>query len=316
MNPYNYSRIEPDFNLQLKGTRPSFFHYQAAFASAHPTQYQESNTASGEYFMPHSGDRFPLVILLHALGDKSLIPCRMLAARLAKMGITSFLLYPIYHSSRIPKFMRGRFTPVTAAESLETTQISVVDVRQVIDWGREREEIDDKQIAIIGMSLGGLISTIAMGIDNRIKAGVFLLTGGNLEEITWSGWSHVARRVRSDPRCCTREECHYIYSQYPGYLADVAEKGFDNVTPAKECFWLDPITFSPYLRGRPILMVNALWDKVIPKRSTLDFWEACGRPDIIWLPATHITSFLYWPFISRKVAVFLQSAFGLKGAPA
>lgn len=316
MNPYDYSRTEPDFNLQLKGTRPSFFHYQAAFASAYPTQYRESNTGWGEYFMPRNRERFPLAILLHALGEKSLIPCRMLAVHLAKMGIASFLPYLTYHSKRVPKVMKGRFTAVTATEWLKATQLSVINVRQIIDWGMEREEIDDERIAIVGMSLGGIISAVAMGVDKRIEAGAFLVTGGNSEKITWNSRSPMARKIRSDPRCCTWEECHYVYSQYPGYLADVAKRGFENVTPAKECFLYDPMTFAYYLRGRPILMINALYDRAIPKCCTLEFWEACGRPDIIWLPATHITSFLYWPFISRKVAVFLQSAFGLKGAPA
>lgn len=314
MNPYDYSRTKSDFNLQLKETKPEWFCYKVSFASAYPIQYQESNTVWGEYSIPRSGDHFPFAIILHALGDKSLIPCRMLATHLAEMGIASFVLYLIFHSCRIPKSMRGRFMPVTASEWLEAYQISVIDVRQVLDWAYEREKIDNQRIAIIGMSLGGMVSAVAMGVDKRITAGAFLVTGGNLEEITWNGQTRITRRVRNDPRCCTQEECHYVYNQYPQYLADIAEKGFENVAPAKECFLFDPMTFACYLRERPILMINALRDRAIPRRSTLDFWEACGKPPIIWLPSTHITSFFCYPFISRKITTFLQSTFKMEGA--
>ena len=104
-----------------------------------------------------------------------MIPCRMLAVHLAKKGIASFLLYLVYHSRRIPKVMKGKFTPVTALEWLEAYQISVIDVRQVIDWASEREGIDNKNIAIVGVSLGGMVSAIAMGVDKRIKVGAFLV---------------------------------------------------------------------------------------------------------------------------------------------
>jgi fermentation-respiration switch protein FrsA (DUF1100 family) len=52
------------------------------------------------------------------------------------------------------------------------------------------------------------------------------------------------------------------------------------------------MTFAPYLRERPILMINALWDEFIPRQATLDFWKACGKPDIKWFPAAHATIWL------------------------
>jgi hypothetical protein len=84
---------------------------------------------------------------------------------------------------------------------------------------------------------------------------------------------------------CTEEECRQIHTQHPQYLGQVAEKGFANVTPLKQCFLIAAMTFGHSLRGRPILMINALWDKYIRKQATLEFWEECAKPAIIWLPA-------------------------------
>jgi len=98
----------------------------------------------------------------------------------------------------------------------------------------------------------------------------------------------------------------------PTVSAEVTEKGFENVTPLKPCFLTVPMTFAPYVQGRPMLMLNALWDRYIPKQATLNFWEGCGEPDITWLPATQATIWLEYPFISRKIAGFLKTTFGIQ----
>ena len=311
MHPYDYPTSGARFRLRLREATRRWFHYLVTFPSAHPTRYWENNTVLGEYFVPSSGDRFPLVILLHGLGDQSMIPCKMLARHLARKGIASFVLYLVFHSRRTPEALKAQPLNLTASDWLEVFQVSVTDVRQVIDWAKARVEIDDQQVAVFGISLGGFASAIAMGIDKRIMAGVFLATGGNLEEITWGGKSHALRRGHS----CTQEECHNIYGSYRQYLAEVNQKGFENDTPAKECFLFDPVTFAPYLRKRPVLMLNARWDGIIPRYSTQSFWEACGRPPIIWLPATHVTIYLWYPLIRRKVTAFLQSTFRMGKRP-
>ena len=305
MHPYSYVSRKAHFNLRLEETTQDWIHYAVDFPTAHPTRYEKSNTVQGEYFMPRGGARSPLTILLHGIGDKSLIPCRMLARHLAERGIASFVLYLVFHSSRMPQLEKEQFWPHAVNEWLEAFQISVIDIRQVIDWAKDKAEIDEERIAVVGMSMGGLASAIAMGVDKRIIAGVFITTGGNLEEITWGGKSHAAQKGHS----CTREECHNVYSHYPQYLHEVAERGFENVAPTKECFLFDPMTFACCLHGRPILMINALRDRYIPKRATLDFWQACGKPRITWLPATHVTIYLHYPLISRKITDFLEPAF-------
>ncbi len=144
-----------------------------------------------------------------------------------------------------------------------------------------------------------------MGIDKRIRAGVFLITGGNSEKIGWKSRNRAMRKRYKR----TEAEYNHIHNHYVQYLAEVAEKGFENVTPVRKSFLTDPMTFATYLRQRPILMINALWDEYIPREATLDFWEACGRPHLAWLPSTHLTIYLWYPFISHKLTAFLQSTF-------
>ena len=305
MNPYSYPSGEPHVNWQLKQTDPRWLRYTVDFPAAYPTRYEENNTVRGEYFQPRDTDNAPLVILLHGMGDELLIPCKLLARALVKRGMACFVLYSVFHSRRTPETVRKRLPTLTPKEWFEGYRISVIDVRQVIDWASSRSEINREQIAVIGISFGGFISAITMGIDKRIKAGVFLTAGGNSEKIGRNSRKRTMRKRYNR----TEAEYNEIQHDYAQYLAEVAEKGFENVTPPRKSFLIDPMTFAHYLRERPVLMLSALWDEYIPREATLDFWEACGKPPITWFPATHTTIWLWYPLISRKIARFLKSTF-------
>lgn len=139
----------------------------------------------------------------------------------------------MFHSSRVPQAIKKQLPALTFEEWFEEYQVSMIDVRQIVDWANSRGEINKERIAAVGISFGGFISAITMGVDRHIKAGVFLVAGGNSEEITWRSKMSAIRMGAS----CTEAECHPIHSCYPQYLAEVAEKGFENITPAKKMFF-------------------------------------------------------------------------------
>jgi cephalosporin-C deacetylase-like acetyl esterase len=195
--------------------------------------------------------------------------------------------------------MKERFPHLTAEDWFEGYVTSVTEVRQIVDWAGNLTELNAEQVGVIGISLGGFIAAISMGIDKRINAGVFVVAGGNYENPAW-----MKKKRDGD-----KEADYQSQNRYAQYLTEVAEKGFENVAPVKESYLTDPMTFAHYLRQRPILMINALWDVYIPREATLDFWEACGKPTITWIPATHSTIWLGYPFISKKIASFLNANF-------
>jgi len=306
MNPYSYSSSEPRSNLRLKESTSKWLHYEVDFPTAHPTPHPENNTVRGEYFQPREAKHAPLAILIHGMGDLSVAPCKLLARALVNRGIACFILYLVFHSSRMPETVRKRLPVLTSDEWFEGYQISVIDVRQTVDWASSRPEINREQVAVIGISFGGFISAITMGIDKRIKAGVFLVAGGNSWKITYRSRKSEYRKHYN----YSEAEYYQTQSLYSRYLAEIAEKGFENVEPAKKSFLTDPMTFASYLRKRPILMLNALWDEYIPREATFDFWKACDKPAITWFPATHTIIWLWYPFIRRKITNFLNATFG------
>jgi dienelactone hydrolase len=92
-----------------------------------------------------------------------------------------------------------------------------------------------------------------------------------------------------------------ISCKYPVYLAEVKKKGLENVTPAKECFQFDPITFAHRIPPRPMLMINGENDEMVPGRSVTELWEACGKPSLVWVPDTHVGTYCQSSLISSKI---------------
>ena len=83
----------------------------------------------------------------------------------------------------------------------------------------------------------------------------------------------------------------------------------DNITPPYRSFLTDPLTYASLIRSRPLLMINALGDELIPREATLDLWKAAGKQAILWLPGTHITLWLWYPVIRHRIEAFLNSVF-------
>ncbi len=307
VNPYIYQSGEPTFNLRLKKVTGKWSSYLVDFPSAFHNGHWGSSIVRGEYFQPVWSGRVPLVILLHGMGDHSVIPCKLLAKSLAGNGTACLILYLFLHSRRLPENMKRRYPVFAPEEWFQIYQTSVIEVRQVIDWASVREEIDEEKIAVAGISFGGFISAIAMGIDERVGAGVFIVSAGNSEKI--NHMSQLSTLTKDYRR--TEAEYQRIQQSYMQYLTEVAEKGVEYVTPARDSFLTDPMTYAYSLRQRPLLMINARWDEAISADAALDFWRACGRPDIMWLPATHATIWLWYPRIRRKIASFFKISFGM-----
>lgn len=308
MDPYKYTPQKSSFSLHKNRTNKHYAHFKVTFSSAFCGSHQENNSVMGEYYLPQKRGNHKPAIMLHGNGKRSVIPLQFLARLLAREGVACFILYLAIHPSRMPRERKKRFPRISPEEWFEIYQTSVIEVRQIIDWANTRGELDPKKIAVIGLSFGGFISAIAMGVDNRIGAGVFIIMGGNSEKIHHDG------RLSTITKFYRRTEAEYqrIQKSYFQYLDDITKNGFKHTVPDRKSFLIDPMTFAHLLRQRPVMMINARWDEMIPRQATLDLWRAAGRPTISWLPATHSSIWFLYPYISRRIAGFLLSAIGPK----
>ncbi len=309
MNFFDYTGKNDSFDLQLIKTNWKWQQYSVTFPTALPTSHPELGAGCGEFFQPVGVANPPLVIFLHGVGDHSIIPCKLLARALASRGIAGFVLYLPVHTRRMTLEMKHRFPRLTDEEWAEMYRISVVNVRQVIDWAEQQSDIDSRRIGVIGISFGGFISAITMGIDTRIKSGTLIVMGGNSAKISQASLKWGTRRGYGRPE----DEYRRYLATYDKYLTEVTQKGLANVNPPVDSFLTDPLTYAGLLKNRPLYMINARWDEAIPRESTIDFWQASGQPDITWLPAAHASVWVYYPLIRHRISRFFRQAFSGDG---
>jgi hypothetical protein len=131
-------------------------------------------------------------------------------------------------------------------------------------------------VGVIGFSLGGIIAHILMAVE-PLDLGISALAGGNTAGIVWES-------------ILTR-----------AYRRAMEARGVDLARLSSLWATGDPTLYAPRTRARRLLMLNALYDRLIPRRFTQELWQALGQPPIRWLPAGHITAFLFRQTIVGEV---------------
>jgi pimeloyl-ACP methyl ester carboxylesterase len=157
-----------------------------------------------------------------------------------------------------------------------------------------------KNINIIGVSLGGIIGFIVGAIEEKIKKFVFLVTGANFELITWR--SILRFYLKKD---CKRNVCRRMHKIYKHFLKNKFYSEIQNLP--RKCFLYDPLTYTENLKNREILMINGLFDFIIPFWSVIEVKKRIKNVKVLWYPGTHLTLKYFLPFYKKKILEFLKN---------
>jgi poly(3-hydroxybutyrate) depolymerase len=257
-----------------------------AFPSPIETPEVENNTVHAEYFAPlgHEGKR-PAAIVLHILGADFPLS-RYMAARLADRGVAALFVKLPYYGERRPAEgapSTKRFLSSDIARTVIAMRQGVCDVRRAAGWLASRAEIDTERLGVTGISLGGIVSSLAASVDPSIREGVFLLAGGDLSRILWTmpegarfrAWWTDSGRTQADLKALTDP--------------------------------FDPMFYANRLAGKRVMIIAGKVDEVVPPASTILLWEAAGRPPIRWYDCGHYSSAGYLlPGIRQTVDFFAK----------
>ena len=127
-----------------------------------------------------------------------------------------------------------------------------------------------KEISIIGISLGSMFSIMSMALDKRIKKGVFILSGGDYSIITWK--SPIMYKVREGykKRNITRKSCLESRTLLNPFVNSVKKGSVPfNIKSNIICLYFDPLSFAPLIEPERVLMINGLFDFIIPRQATI-----------------------------------------------
>lgn len=174
---------------------------------------------------------------------------------------------------------------------------ALADARRLLDWLGTLPEVDAERIATAGVSMGGILAASLMGMEERVRAGFFVMAGGGLAEILYDSTERPVRAFRD--RLLEKEglETREAFVEFvEPFAADV-----------------DPLHRVVAIPPERVLLISARFDRVIPPEASEALWEALGRPTWIRVPTGHyqLLPFFWWA-IARGAdhldAVFAEPA--------
>ncbi|MCL5674145.1 MAG: hypothetical protein M1501_00120 [Candidatus Omnitrophica bacterium] len=279
------------------------------FPSPVVTDYPENNTVYVHFIIPQKPS--PPVIHIHGLYEKKHSKHSFFVKKLSEQGFSTFLIELPFHMDRKPKgtFSGQLFLTMDEKRSDAAHRQAIIDTLALIDIIRGAPEfaaLSCFSISAIGVSMGAIILNTLFAIDKRIDAGISILGAGNLEEIFIKSMMTFPFVFTAFLKGLRIRHIREINSDYKTFLQDIKEKGIENVKPKYTWFLLDPLTYTEGFRGRKFIMINAIFDMVIPGAQVRQFRKAIGKPEIFWLPCTHFTIGIFYKQIISIIKNFLR----------
>jgi len=234
-----------------------------------------------DYYDIRGASKTPVIIVLPILGGNNDV-AKFFSAYFSRKGCAALIV----HRDQKQK-------EKVDADTLEPSlKQMVIDHKRAIDWIKTQKDLDFDNIGVFGVSMGGIKSALLTALDQRIKASVIALAGGDLPYIL----------LHSDEKGIVKK------------IAEIKNKtGLNDDTLykiLKQKIETDPINFAKYIDARKVLMVLAVWDTTVPYKKGRELADAIGGPEEIDLLAGHFTSIVYIYYIRAASLDFFNKKFG------
>jgi len=221
----------------------------------------------------HGSSPIPAVLYLHGLGDhKNADYMRYGDSVFVARGFAVLRIdFPFHGERDLGPLKRKELRDYPYMIRNAAVQ-TVFDLRRAVDLLDEMPDLDQKRTGFLGISLGGIVGTVFVGIEDRIEFPVIALAGGGLKFMTGT------KALRSE----TRE-----------MFAPV-----------------EPLNFVKMISPRPALFINASQDEVIPKVNTeLLYFQAKKPKEIKWYDSKHV---LPAHVVLPDIADYFEKQFAIK----
>ncbi|HOL22185.1 MAG TPA: hypothetical protein PLQ41_04955 [bacterium] len=312
MHFFNYTKVK-EYRYSLTEKSPVYNRGVITFPSPFTSGYSYNDTVYVDFFEPSERDTWTPIILVHSWMERKNSATEWFARYLARDGFGAYLIHLPYHMSRSrePHKSGSLFITADVERSVNAYRQSIIDIMALCDYLEEKAETTGKKIGMTGISLGAIILNTVMGIDNRIKAGVSILGGGNIHYIFIRGLATLPIVVYEILKGLRIRDYREMTKDYIEFLKRAREtktpEEIEKLVSLREWFLIDPLTYAHLNHPRNVLMINGRFDLIIPFRATLQLWDALGRPEILWLPSTHLTAGFFFNTILRHATRYLKS---------
>ena len=243
-----------------------------------------------DYFLPkvknrenaHVPIKLPAILILPIMGGTNYDLESYFARSYAKRGFAAVIL----HRPDIKK-------EIHELEDIDVLlRRSVRDAQRTIDWLEGQPEIDPQRLGLFGISMGAIRGTMVLALDERLRAGVLGLVGGNVPYIL----SHTREKSLVRERNKVLERLQLSPDELEQRL--------------RRLIICEPLTVAPAVDPSRVLMVIAAFDHVIPARQGWELRRKLGNPEALQLFSGHYSSVVYAPWLKWRTGRFFEKKLG------
>lgn len=266
--------LEPEADAELYSA------YTLKFPSAVKSRFEANNTVWGHLYLPKIAKSSPppCVLVLPVMAAPNVYIEMQFIRAFLKRGQAVLWLEGPYQFHRVPRPLAPSgqvFLARTAKGLAGNYRQAVLDARRALRWLEGSGKVDPKRIAIFGVSLGSLVGATVLSLDERLTGGVFLLGGADFPSIVFG--SSMTRKF-------------------------MLQSGITPEELRREWKGIDPLDYRDRNKDRRVLLINAKWDAVIPKKNALALKDAFPAARQMWVPLGHYSSIVHLIWLPRYVA--------------
>jgi cephalosporin-C deacetylase-like acetyl esterase len=237
---------------------------------------RNGENAVAHLLLPSATERRPAVLVFPILAGSHVVS-EGLAKALVHRG------FVVLRMERPALELDSIDDPAIPAGAMRDT---LIDARRILGWLAARPEVDPERLATAGVSIGGILASTLIGVDERIRAGFMIMVGGGMGEILYGSTEKPVRAFRENMirvhGLQTRDE--FIRFVEPHFAP------------------VDPLSYADRVEPPRVLLVSGRFDRLIRPDRTRALWEAFRRPRWNKVPAGHYQQFpFFWWSIGRGV---------------
>ncbi len=270
--------------FQLSQTPPTqdFRVQTLTFPSRVHSLFKANNTVWAHYALPQGTGPFPAILVLPVMAAPNTWIEKQFIRRFNQKGFATLLLETPYqfHRRPSPSVYSGEVflarNPKILAQNFRQ---AVSDSCQALSWLQNRPEIDPARIGIFGISLGSLVGSAVYSASSIPKYGVFLLGGADLPNLLFH----------------SRMTAPFV-----------KKMGISENELQKAWAGMDVLNYRRENKNKPALLINASWDRIIPRKNALKLKEAFPDSRQMWVPFGHYSAMIHLFWIPQYVARAFQ----------
>ncbi len=257
------------------------------------TPYPVNNTVTAFLFQPNTPGPHPAMLVEHEWLPVNLTNEFVLCATLARAGVAAFLVVQPYSYNRriLPRVEDVELLSGDTRQTVAAVRQAVLDNRRALDWLQTRPDIDPARMGVAGISLGGILAPLIVGVDHRAKVLVTIVGGGDVSDLVYDSFITYGLRPAL---------------LYHGVTFDSLKRDYTNIEPTNWLAGFDP---------KNALLFNGRFDVFVNPKQAHHLAKTLGGAPIVWIPTGHYGTVFAEKKIEAVGAEFVRSRFGLDSTP-